>query len=207
MDIALRSMPSVYDFFKDQGGAFGAGATLLAVIVAFWISLYQTHSAKKESDRQISALKEQIDQTAALEKERNAARQRDLIRALRIDAARIRFLADHRLSFASLQSPASLANLVFGRPNFHEAFKIYTTGLMQGSGIAQFEAPLTSCIADCLASLEQLNSLIEVRIGLGQLLDWPELIKALEKVRESADSVLTQTGLIEEKLKKLGAEQ
>ncbi len=204
MDNTSPLMLCVYEFFKDQGSALGAVATFLAVITAFRISSNQTRSAKEESDRQICALKEQIDQTAALEKERNAAHQRDLIRALGIDAARIRFLADHRLSFASIQSQASLVNLATGRPNFHDAFKIYTTGLMQGSGIAQFEAPLTSCIADCLASLEQLNSLIDVKIGLGQLLDWPELIKALEKVRERADNVLTQTGLIEERLKVKG---
>jgi hypothetical protein len=201
MDNTSPLMLSVYDFFKDQGSAF---TTFLAVIAALGISIYQTRSARKESDRQIRALKAQIDQTAALEKERNAAHQRDLVWALGIEAARLRALAYDRLSVASLQSEASLGNLVQGNPKFHDAFKIHTTSLMQhGQGIAQFDAPLTSSISACLASVDQLNSLIDVKIGFGQFRVWKELIAALEKVRENADTVLTHTALTEEKLKKM----
>ena len=109
------------------------------------------------------------------------------------------------LSVASLQSDASVVNLARANQKFHEAFKIHTTGLMQQApGIAQFETRLTSSIVACLASVDQLNSLIDVKIGLGQLPAWKEMIAALQKVWESADSVLMQTALTEEKLEKSG---
>ena len=57
--------------------------------------------------------------------------------------------------------------------------------------------------APVLQSVDQLNSLIDVKIGFGQFRVWKEFIAAFQKVRENADTVLTHTALTEEKLKKM----
>lgn len=52
-------------------------------------------------------------------------------------------------------------------------------------------------MSELLASVDQLNSIIEVRSKFGQL-GWPDLRSALEKIIPRADEVLRQAALTEE---------
>jgi hypothetical protein len=182
----------LYDFLKDQGSALGALATFFAVIVALWIGGKQSRDAKAVGDNQVAAVHEQMQQLKNDQDNEKRLRQRDLLHALSIEAARIRALAQDRLEVAlpHLKSATSLS-----RDDRAEAFVIFTTDVLRKSaGISELPSSLLAPCTALVGGVDHLNSIIGVRAKFGQL-GWPALIEALEAIVPLADAVLTQAAL------------
>jgi hypothetical protein len=190
----MTEVLSAYDFLKDQGSALGALATFFAVIVALWIGGKQSRDTKAVGDSQVAALHEQMQQLKNDQDNEKRLRQRDLLHALSIEAARIRGLAQDRLEVARphLKSGTSLS-----RDERAEAFVIYTTDVLRKSaGISQLPGSLLAPSIALVAGVDHLNSIIGVRAKFGQL-GWQALVEALEAIVPQADAVLTQAATVE----------
>jgi hypothetical protein len=182
---------TAYDFFKDQGSALGALATFFAVIVALWIGGKQSRDAKAVGDKQVAAVHEQMHQLKNDQDNEKRLRQSDLLHALRIEAKRIKGLAQDGLEAArSLQPGTSLSS-----GDRADAFTIYTTDVLRKSaGISELPGSLlTPCIA-LVAGVDHLNSIIGVRTKFEQL-SRKALVEALEAIVSQAGAVLAQAAL------------
>jgi hypothetical protein len=191
MGCLLTEGLTVYDFLKDQGSALGALATFFAVIVALWIGGKQSRDAKAVGDSQVAAVHEQMQQLKNDQDNEKRLRQRDLLHALGIEAARIRGLAQDRLQAARSLGPGT--SLSSG--DRADAFIIFTTDVLRKSaGISELPSSLlTPCIA-LVASVDHLNSIIGVRTKFEQLSS-KALVEALEAIVPQADTVLAQAAL------------
>jgi hypothetical protein len=182
---------TAYDVLKDQGSALGAVATLFAVFVALWIGGKQSRDAKAVGDSQVAAVHEQMQQLKNDQDNEKRLRQRDLLHALSIEAARIRGLAQDRLQAVRTLGPGT--SLSSG--DRADAFIIFTTDVLRKSaGISELPGSLlTPCIA-LVASVDHLNSIIGVRTKFEQLSS-KALVEALEAIVPQADTVLAQAAL------------
>jgi hypothetical protein len=182
-----------YDFFRDQGSALGAVATFAAVIVALAIGRKQSRDAKAVGDAQVSAVHEQMLQLQNDHANEKRLRQGDLLRALTIEALRIKSLAQDRLDVArpQLSTASSLS-----RDDRAEAFLIFTTDVLRSSaGISELPGALLAPCTALVGAVDHLNSIIGVRPKFGQL-GWSATVEALEAIVHQADNVLTQVARI-----------
>jgi hypothetical protein len=191
MGCLLTEGLTVYDFLKDQGSALGALATFFAVIVALWIGGKQSRDAKAVGDNQVAAVHEQMQQLKNDQDNEKRLRQRDLLHALGIEAARIRGLAQDRLQAARSLGPGT--SLSSG--DRADAFIIFTTDVLRKSaGISELPSSLLTPCIGLVASVDHLNSIIGVRTKFEQLSS-KALVEALEAIVPQADAVLTQAAL------------
>ena len=190
---------SLFDFFKDQGSSLGAVATFLAVIVALGIGSRQIKAAKAVGDKQVNAVWTQVQQAEQTNREDRQRRRLDLLHALGIEANRIKVLAEDRLQVAT---PRITLSASLSREERGEAFMIYTTTVMRDSaGISELPGSLLTPIFKLLASVDRLNSIIQVKSKFGQL-EWNELIAHLETISDRSNEVIEQLALTENAIRR-----
>ncbi len=198
MGLQLPEGLTTYDLLKDQGSALGALATFLAVLAALGIGRRQSRDAQTVGDKQVAALHEQMRQLAEDQANEKKIRQKDLLHALSIEAARIKLLAEDRLVVALPQLGLSTS---LSRDDRAEAFLIYTTDVMRNSaGISELPGSLLSPCTALIAAVDHLNSIIGVRARFGQL-GWRALVDALRAIVPRADAILTQGALASEQVR------
>jgi hypothetical protein len=137
-------------------------------------------------DKQVAAVHEQIRQPQIDQDQEKKLRQRDLLHAVSIEAARIELLAQDRLAVAA---PHVSSGTSLSRDDRAEAFLIYSTDVLRNSaGISELPGSLLTPCTRLVAGVDHLNSIIGVRAKFGQL-GWPALIEALQEIVPRADAV------------------
>jgi hypothetical protein len=162
----VKEHSAFYCFMQDQGGALGAVGTLLAVLAALGIALWQW----------------------SLENDRRRSEQLDLIRAIRIEAERLRMLATYRKQMVERMKPSH--TLV--DEQHVEAFKIYTAILREGRGASALPQGFKTKAMELIIKVDELNSIIESRSPFG-ILSYDDLESGLNPVIKIADELENQS--------------
>ena len=165
----------VYEFLKDQGSLVAGVLALIAAMIGggfvYWVGKLQ-----------VSAVQQQLKQLqdAALEHDRRA--RLDLLTMLDAQAAEMVRLATMKQSVAQRHYGPQNPTVVSG---FAPAFTMVRPAIEAPGFATLVPGEIRLAATELWASVNELNSLIDVNVPVGALL-WQELIEALQKVRDRA---------------------
>jgi multidrug efflux pump subunit AcrA (membrane-fusion protein) len=198
-----------YRLLTDWGGVIGGGFALIAGVAAYLAGRAQARATQSAADVQAKATRqsanEQVEATqraaeqqvttasAALEDLRAERAEQDrrvreeLLAALDVEAAKIPMLVQLLCEFARRRHTTT-SNPVVTQP---ELYKLPVGHVLtEGRGIPTLvHANIRLAVIDLLASIEQLNALIDTKGRLMNELQGHELIEALLKVQNRANEL------------------
>jgi hypothetical protein len=187
----IRSQGSLYFWFRDQGSIVAGALALIAGLLVWRAGIRQARATRDAADEQGRAFEAHA---TALHQEAAEADRRErhnLAYLLDGEAWRIKIEAEFRHRLVQKLNPDQPRAVI--QPAQRSSFKIVPRAVLESSpNMANLFRPQTcEAIVGLLASVDRLNSQLEILTQLGEL-HADELMGDLLTVEERADAAMTQ---------------
>jgi hypothetical protein len=189
---AQQAVAGAYRILTDLGGFLGGILALIAGLLAYAAGVRQARAVRKAADKQIAAIRQQIEQSKRSTEDADHRRREDLRFALALEAARISEFVAHRYRVIPMEyGPGKLETIA---RSACETFKIGKAAILRDSpgATALLEKEIIAAAVFLDEKIDEVNSLLAVEGALGRL---PAigLMTAFENVTDAAQRLRAST--------------